>query len=66
MKQKDETIAKLYIVGSSKMTPQGRQEVAEWIGNQAKSLIENGTNYSPTFVARYIVKRPQRQPKERG
>ena len=63
MKQKNKTIAKLYIDGSPKMTHEGRQEVAEWIANQAKSLVENGAGYSSVFVARYIVKRPQRQPR---
>ena len=49
----DETIARLTIKRADEMTHDGREVIAEWLRDQADSLVSNGQRYSKRFVARY-------------
>ena len=55
-KQTSKVAATVFITNAAAMTTKGRQDVAEWLGNQAKSLIEYGDAYSKQFRARYYYK----------
>lgn len=53
--KKEESAAILTIKAASKMTPEGRKEIAAWLRHQAAMLVKDGKNYSDTkFTARYL------------
>lgn len=48
--------AVLTIHGASQMTPKGRQAVAQWLKQQAVSLLELAVSpgYAERYIARYV------------
>lgn len=50
---KDKVAASLSIHNAAKMTPKGRMEIAKWLTNERKRLLNDHANYSARFIARY-------------
>jgi predicted HicB family RNase H-like nuclease len=48
--------ATVIIHDAKNMTKKGREQVAEWLANQATSLFEYGNAYSKQFRARYYYR----------
>lgn len=46
-------VATLTIRSAGKMTPEGREAVAEWLRMHARMLLKDGANYSPRFTGHY-------------
>ena len=44
----------LMIRNAASMTDEGREQIAAWLRRQADSLLQDGTKYSKTFLARYL------------
>ena len=60
-KQKEDAMstkvaATVIIYDAPRMSKKGREQVAEWLANQAKTLFEYGDAYSKQFRARYYYK----------
>ena len=51
----EKAIAVFKIKDAGKMTPKGREDIAEWMRKQADELIMDGENYSKHFIARYLI-----------
>lgn len=50
----EKSIARLVIHRAGEMTPEGREDIAAWLRNQAMQLENDGDNYSKVFTARYL------------
>ena len=50
----DKTAAIVTINDASKMTPEGRKEVAKWLRRQGRWLEEYGDQMSHRCIARYV------------
>jgi len=53
----EKSIAVLTIKEASRMTTEGREELAEWLRAQADGVLEDGSNYADRFRARLLVYR---------
>lgn len=53
---KEKTAAVLTVHHAALMTPTGRKKVAEWLRQQADSLIDDGKFYAPRFTGRYLYR----------
>lgn len=52
--QSEKSAAVLTIKDAQRMTPKGRKDVAEWLREQARFLVEFGTEYAPRYRSRYM------------
>ena len=46
--------AVLTVKDADKMTKSGRRQIAKWLLQQAKYLVQFGDQYGPTLRARYL------------
>jgi len=52
----DKVAATVVIIHPDQMSPKGRREVAGWLEGVARNLVNEGSNYSARFTARYWYK----------
>jgi len=51
--KKERCAVSITIHDAASMTPFGKKAIAEWLREQAKSLVQEGSNYSKLFRASY-------------
>ncbi len=51
----DKIIARLTIQDAETMTKERRQEIAQWLRENAKSILKDGDKYSKRFISRFII-----------
>ena len=51
---KENVVAKVIIRNASTLTSFERQEVAKWLNEQSKYLLERSQDLSKMFIAKYI------------
>jgi hypothetical protein len=53
VQEKYKAVASVKFYNADRMTPVTRKQIAEWLREQAKSLVNDGSGYDPKFEATY-------------